>query len=1193
MKKFLLSLLSVMLLSTAFGQGWRPDEMEINVTINSKEQAQTLRDLKINGDFYSSTARLFVTPHELELIKSAGFTYEVLIADLNNYYKDFWNTKDAYHSYAEIIELADSLALHFPDICHKIIYGTSMGGRQLAALKISSNAAVNESKPQVMFDGGIHGDEIGASENVIRFARDLCLNFGTDPYITNLINTREIWLYLMVNPDGRVNMVRYNNNGVDINRDWGYMWNGEGSSSGAYSQVESKTLRTCVFENQFVVHTTYHSGTEYISCPWSYRSSAPPDMAHILQLAGVYANVSGYSNIPYGQGNTGMYPINGSTKDCNYGIMGSISWSMEISMSKQPPASQIMYYYNMNRPSMLAMIEYAGYGLTGTITDASTGEAVQATIFVNNYLPTYNCPENGDYHKYVLPGTYNITVKANGYANTTVSGVVVTANNATVTDIALQPQDHQSIYRVVSSQIPNNNSADPGLTWNVIGQPDNQFYSIGKNGWMVVDMQEMIFDGPGPDIMVFEGDATPEGYTLYAGATMDGPWHSMGLGNGTTEFDFVNCSISEARYFKIQDDNNGTANVAGAGFDLDAMQALSSITGPYIIMEGYVVDDANGNNNGQLDPGETATFIITLKNVGTETALDIVGSLTCTDPYVTIMTTAPQTFGNITINGSATAQFTVSASASAPAGHTAMLHLEYEGSNLASQEKLINVIFPDYCYPSANCSFDDGFTGFSLDDISNMNNGCSNDNGIDGYGDFTSMSTELESGNSYTVSWTTGYSNQQASLWIDLNDDKIFTDNERLITNFNMANAGTVYTSNFTLPEGVLPGAKRLRIRANWQNSSSDPCSNFSYGETEDYTVVFPGSTLNAAFTSDVSQICHGNQVQYYDQSTGNPTGWEWTFYGGTPSTSIEQNPLITYEVPGNYDVSLTVTDGTNSSTSVMPWVIIYGDAETPATPTGETDLCQDNPNTTYETSNAMYATDWYWILQPGNAGVLQNNGPFAEIDWDPSFSGSAFLSVAAGNLCGQSAFSGELEIVVMPLPSAAETIIGETEVCQNEVTTYQIEEIAGATTCEWMLTPSEAGVFLGGEITCSVTWSNTFTGIATLKVRGINDCGEGSWSPELEIFVDDCTGISLDTKADKFTIYPNPNSGNFVVSGNFTNNQPVVISITDLVGSEVFRQTFTTEIIQIELEELNSGVYFLKIEDPLQPFIKKIIITR
>jgi PKD repeat protein len=1188
MKNLLCLLLTLAMLSPAIAQGWRPGEKEIRVEINTKNEATKLNELNLNGDFYGDHALLYVTPQELELIINSGFKYKVLIEDLNDHYKDFWQTRDAYHSYAEIIALADSLAEHFPYICTKHIYGTSMGGRQLAALKISSNPAVNEIKPKVLFDGGIHGDEIGASENVIRFARDLCLNYGNDPSITNLIDTREVWLYLMVNPDGRVNMSRYNNNGVDLNRDWGYMWNGEGSSTGAYSQIESKALRECVFEHQFVVHTTYHSGTEYISCPWSYRASTPPDMNHILQLAGVYANVSGYSNIPYGQGFNGMYPINGSTKDSNYGIMGSISWSMEISQSKQPPPSQIMMYYNMNRPSMLAMIEYAGYGLTGIVTDAVTGEPVTAVVFVNNYLPCYTDPENGDYHKYVLPGTYNITVKANGYATATISGVTVTANNATATDFELQPQDHQSIYRVVSSQIPGNNSADPGITWNVIGPPDNQYYSIGKNGWIVVDMQTMIFDGPGPDIMVFEGDATQEGFTLHAGETMDGPWHTMGTGNGTTEFDFVNCAISEARYFKVVDDGDGSGNVLGAGFDLDAIQALSSITGPYIIMDGYVVDDATGNNNGQLDPGETADFIITLKNVGTESALEIVGTLVCSDPHVTILTQTPQVFGDIAVNGTAEQTFTVSADESAPAGHTAILELHYEGANLEQQVKYITISFPDYCYPTANCSVGDGFTGFSLGQINNMNNGCS----PNGYGDFTSMTTELESGNAYVVSWTTGYSNQQASLWIDLNDDKIFTDNERLITNFNMASSGTVYNTNFTVPEGVQPGPKRMRIRANWQNSSSDPCANFTYGETEDYTVVFPGSTLNANFTSDVFDICYGGQVQFIDLSTGDITGWDWTFWGGTPQYSAEQNPLVTYEYPGNFDVSLTVTDGTNNSTQTfMSFLIVYGDPETPETPEGETSLCENNANTTYHTNNAMYATDWYWEIQPLEAGNLNNMGPLVEIDWDENFTGTAFLKVASGNLCGQSDFSDPLEIFVMPMPENAGEISGENEVCQEDVTVYLIDELANTIDYEWSLYPAEAGIVVNNLHACQISWSADYLGAATLKVRGINDCGQGDWSPEFEITVEECTGMALLQNDPDINIYPNPNNGTFMVESNSKNQTPERVTVIDITGTVIFEQNNLKDHFIIELQNISDGLYYLKLEYQDRTSVKKIIV--
>ncbi|MEE9450520.1 MAG: M14 family zinc carboxypeptidase [Ignavibacteriaceae bacterium] len=560
--------------------GWRVGEKQIRISADNPEHIRQLYNLKLNMDLYGPAYDhivAYVIPDELRQIEELGIPYIVEIEDLNSHNQNFWLVLAQYHTYQQIIDLADSLAGAFPSICKKYIFGYSIQNRQCVALKISDNVDVDEPEPEVMFDGGIHGDEIGGPENIIRFARDLCLQYGTDPTVTNLINTREIWLYLMVNPDGRYSMSRYNANGVDLNRDWAYMWDGWGGSTGPCSQIESKNLRSCMYSNQFVVHTTYHSGTEYISCPWSYRPDQPLDWNHIIQLAGLYSSVSGYSNLQFGQGYNGMYAINGSTKDSNYGLMNSVSWSMEISYSKQPPASQIMLYYNHNYPSMIAMIENAGYGLEGIVTDALTGAPVTASVFVNNYFPTYTDPTAGDYHKYVLPGTYSITVVANGYQSQTINNVVVTTNSSTVTDFQLQPGEGHYVYKFAASQIPNNNYSDEGLTPAVIGQPDDINYSIGKNGWCVLDMQYPIPDVTGSDFTVYEGDTSPEGYYCYAGQTIDGPWLLLGTGNGTTQFDLAASGLAHAQFIRILDDGDGTAVTPNAGFDLDAIEANAVI----------------------------------------------------------------------------------------------------------------------------------------------------------------------------------------------------------------------------------------------------------------------------------------------------------------------------------------------------------------------------------------------------------------------------------------------------------------------------------------------------------------------------------------------------------------------------------------------------------------------------------------
>jgi PKD repeat protein len=53
-----------------------------------------------------------------------------------------------------------------------------------------------------------------------------------------------------------------------------------------------------------------------------------------------------------------------------------------------------------------------------------------------------------------------------------------------------------------------------------------------------------------------------------------------------------------------------------------------------------------------------------------------------------------------------------------------------------------------------------------------------------------------------------------------------------------------------------------------------------------------------------------GDSIDFTDLSTGDPTSWSWTFEGGEPASSTEQNPTVSYAVAGTYEVSLTVSNG-------------------------------------------------------------------------------------------------------------------------------------------------------------------------------------------------------------------------------------------------------------------------------------------
>jgi len=577
-RNFILILFLVFNLQVVFAQSkpWRDNEMEVKVIFSNPQQAGILGSMNLKGDIYNSHAYLYLTPAELEKIKEAGLKYSINIPDLNAWSSGFGAAQvpPGYNTFNEIKSIADSLVTYFPDICRKVVYGFTPQMKELAALKISDNVNVDENEAEILFDGGIHGNEVGASQNVIQFARDLCLAYGTDTYITNLVNGREIWLYYCVNPFGRDYMTRENSNGVDINRDFGYMCGGESGSTGPFSQPESKALRDCQYSNQFVSYTNFHSGAEVIAYPWSYRYSPVPDVAHVSALANIYSVNSGYPNLPRGQGSQIMYLIKGSTKDFNYGCLGSVAWSIEISLDKQPAGPNIQYYYNINKPAMLALIEHAGFGIEGIVSDAVTGAPLRAAVWVENNYPAFTDGDAGDYHKYLVPGTYKLRFTANGYQPYEIEEVTVNEMQSTVTDIQLQPLQSHYGYRTCISKIPNfsaQNPGDEGYSAACLGAPDQVNYSLGKGGYIMVDMQNAVLDEAGTDITVYEGDTGAEGYDVYALANMDGEWNFIGSGLGTTNFDLAASGITEAQYFVIQDDDDGTANVNDAGFDFDAI----------------------------------------------------------------------------------------------------------------------------------------------------------------------------------------------------------------------------------------------------------------------------------------------------------------------------------------------------------------------------------------------------------------------------------------------------------------------------------------------------------------------------------------------------------------------------------------------------------------------------------------------
>ena len=141
------------------------------------------------------------------------------------------------------------------------------------------------------------------------------------------------------------------------------------------------------------------------------------------------------------------------------------------------------------------------------------------------------------------------------------------------------------------------------------------------------------------------------------------------------------------------------------------------------------------------------------------------------------------------------------------------------------------------CTPTGDLSFGDGFHLFQVGDINN-NTG----EGGPGYEDFTNLSTDLEQGSTNDLTVTTGYGNQNIRVWIDFNDDFVFTLDEVVVDNYVIApgSAAGDYTETMQLvvPDDATLGEHIMRAKTNWNAPvPDDACEETNYGETEDYIV--------------------------------------------------------------------------------------------------------------------------------------------------------------------------------------------------------------------------------------------------------------------------------------------------------------------------------------------------------------------
>jgi PKD repeat protein len=398
---------------------------------------------------------VFAYANQQELYKFIEFDidYEVLlhpnertVIKMHDASKSIWDF-DVYPTYPEYETMMYSFASNYPDICRIEDIGTTNEGRKMLFVVISDSVDVRNMEPRFMYTSSMHGDEITGYPNMLRLINYLLTNYGTDAEVTEMVNNTEIWISPLENPDGTYHggdntvqdAVRYNANGVDINRNYKNPQGGDHPDGNAW-QVETIAMMNLIDSLHFVMSSNQHGGAEVANYPWdTWKSSSRihadddwwQDVSKDFADTTMANSPNGYFTSVTSSGYTNggdWYVVYGSRQDymTYYGLGRELT--LEISDTKLESESNLQDHWDYLHRAWINYLNEVQNGFRGTITDSITGEPLAGTVVIDGHddEASYTISElpHGDYYRPISAGTYQVTYDADGYLPKTYTVVV-------------------------------------------------------------------------------------------------------------------------------------------------------------------------------------------------------------------------------------------------------------------------------------------------------------------------------------------------------------------------------------------------------------------------------------------------------------------------------------------------------------------------------------------------------------------------------------------------------------------------------------------------------------------------------------------------------------------------------------------------------------------------------------------------
>ncbi|MBA3970730.1 MAG: T9SS type A sorting domain-containing protein [Bacteroidetes bacterium] len=346
-----------------------------------------------------------------------------------------------------------------------------------------------------------------------------------------------------------------------------------------------------------------------------------------------------------------------------------------------------------------------------------------------------------------------------------------------------------------------------------------------------------------------------------------------------------------------------------------------------------------------------------------------------------------------------------------------------------------------------------------------------------------------------------------------------------------------------------------------------------------------------------LNQVCQGDSLTFTDLSwNGNPTGWAWTFTGGSPATSTDSTPTITYNTSGVYNVALTVSNASGSvNTTKTGYVTVFA-------------------------NTAMYNSSFYSEGFEGsaipNTDWNVRNATTGSVTWAQT-STAAATGTKSVRILNASTTDGHIDELISPTIDMS-AIVGAPSLtykvahAQKTATSADKLQVYVSTTCgqTWSLRQTITGASLstGGVVSASFVptagqWTTKTVSLSSVAsapslmvmFKFTSDAGNNIYLDDINILGN--VGVDELANSINFSIYPNPAEDNTVISFNLSESENTTISLFDIVGKQivsVFSGNLPAGEHKYSIGEntkLAAGAYFVRVTVDGKSFTKKLII--